>query len=146
MYAKTKIPFVHIVEESVKEIERLCPGAGKVGVMATDGCLATGIYQDAVVASGRQALVPEGEELVELMRLVTAIKAGNLSAEIADGMHEIATGLVDRGAEVIIAGCTEIPLVFKGENFQVPVVASTYVLAERTMEFAKGLKPLPPKR
>ena len=104
----------------------------------------TNIYQDAVIASGRQALEPEGEVLTELMRLIKAIKAGDLSDEIASGMRKVAETLVEQGAEVIIAGCTEIPLVFKGEDFVVPVVASTYVLAERTLEFAKGLKPLPP--
>lgn len=145
VHATTGIPFISIVDESVREIDRVCPDARKVGVMATDGCLRTNIYQDAVVASGRQALEPESEELVELMRLITEIKAGNQGEDIASGMQALANALVDKGADVIISGCTEIPLVFDGENCKVPVIASTDVLAERTLEFAKGLKPLPKK-
>jgi aspartate racemase len=145
VHATTGIPFISIVDESVREIDRVCPDARKVGVMATDGCLRTNIYQDAVVASGRQALEPESEELVELMRLITEIKAGNQGEDIASAMQALANGLVDKGADVIISGCTEIPLVFDGENCKVPVIASTDVLAERTLEFAKGLKPLPKK-
>lgn len=144
--AKTKIPFIHIVHESVNEIERVCPGAKKVGVMVTDGCLGTGIYQDAIAASGREAVQPGDGELAELMRLIAAIKAGNKSDEIANAMQALANALVARGADVIIAGCTEIPIVFQGENCPVPVIASTNVLAERTLEFAAGLKPLPPRQ
>lgn len=144
--AKTRIPFISIIDESVNEIDRVCPDAKKVGLMATDGCLRTGIYQDAVTASGRQALEPDEDDLAELMRLVSEIKAGNQGEDIAAGMQAVANSLVDNGAEVIISGCTEIPLVFNGENCAVPVIPSTYVLAERTLEFAKGVKPLPQKR
>ena len=141
--ATTKIPFISIIEESIDEIERACPNAKSVGVMATDGCLNTGIYQDAIIQSGRAAIVPDEAGMQELMRLIHAIKAGDKSAEIATGMEAAAQGLVDRGAEVIIGGCTEIPIVFEGENFPVLVIASTNVLAKRTLRLAQGLEPLP---
>ena len=143
VHANTSIPFIHLIDESVKEIDQLRPDAKIVGVMATDGCLATNIYQDAITDSGREALEPEGDELKELMRLITEIKAGNQGEEVANGIQTLANALVEKGADVIISGCTEIPIVFEGENCAVPVVASTYVLAQRTLEFAKGLKPLP---
>jgi aspartate racemase len=146
VHANTSIPFIHLIDESVNEIDRVCPDAKIVGVMATDGCLRTNIYQEAITASGREALEPEGEELTEFMRLITEIKAGNKGEKIAAAMQALANVLVEKGADVIISGCTEIPIVFEGENCPVPVVASTYVLAERTLEFAKGLKPLPTKQ
>ncbi len=146
VHAKTNIPFISIVEESVKEIDRVCPDARKVGVMATDGCLSSGIYQDAVTASGREVLEPEGGELDELMHLIAQIKAGNQGEEVALSMQGVANVLIEKGADVIIAGCTEIPIVFDGEGCSVPVISSTGVLAERTLEYAKGLKPLPEKQ
>jgi aspartate racemase len=145
VHAQTSIPFIHLIDESVKEIDRVCPDAKVVGVMATDGCLATNIYQEAITASGRESLEPEGEDLTELMRLITEIKSGNKGEDIADAMRALAEVMVEKGADVLISGCTEIPIVFEGENCSVPVVASTYVLAERTLELAKGLKPLPEK-
>ncbi len=145
VHASTGIPFINIIDESVSEIDRICPDARKVGVMATDGCLMTGIYQDAITASGREALEPEGADLEQLMNLIKAIKAGSQGDDISDSMLASANSLVDRGADAIIAGCTEIPIVFKGDDCAVPVVASTYVLAQRTLEFAKGLRPLPDK-
>jgi len=143
--ATTSIPFISIIDESVAEIERLCPEAKTVGIMATDGCLDTNIYQDAVVASGRATLVPSGTELRRLMDLIHAIKAGDQGNEVATGMESVALALVERGADVIIGGCTEIPIVFEGDGFAVPVIASTNVLAKRTHSIAMGLYPLPNK-
>ena len=142
-HAAISIPFISIVDESVKEVGRLCPGAKKVGVMATDGCIDTRIYQDAIAASGKVALVPDAANMKKLMGLITAIKAGDQGNKIRKGMESVARSLTDDGAEVIIAGCTEIPIVFEGDGFPVPVVASTNVLAQRTVEYATGVSPLP---
>lgn len=141
--ATTSIPFISIIDESVAEIEALCPVAKTVGVMATDGCLATEVYQQAIAATGRLALVPDPEDVMELMRLIGAIKGGDHGPAIAEAMEAVARRLVQQGAEVIIAGCTEIPIVFEGAGCGVPVIASTNVLAKRTLALAKGLQPLP---
>ena len=57
-------------------------------------------------------------------------------------MAAVAQSLVARGAEVIIAGCTEIPIVFDGHSFDVPVISSTDVLVDRTLALAMGTEPL----
>jgi len=139
------IPFISIIDETIAEIDKLCVDAKTVGIMATDGCLDTHIYQDAVKASGRTALIPDDSEVRRLMELISAIKAGNKDDEIARGMEAVAQSLVARGADAIIAGCTEIPIVFEGNEFPVPVIASTNVLAKKTLSLAQGLEPLPAK-
>ena len=138
----TGIPFISIIDESMAEVVRLRPDATAVGIMATDGCLKTGIYQDAVLASGRTPVVPDDAGVAELMRLITAIKAGDQSTAIAEGMESVARDLVERGADVIIGGCTEIPIVFEGDGFAVPVISSTDVLARKTIRLALGEDPL----
>lgn len=143
VHASTNIPFISIIDESIGEIDRVCAAAKLVGVMATDGCIATNIYQDAIVASGRIALVPDAKNLVKLMSMIHAVKAGDQSEEVKQGMESVARALVHAGAEVLVAGCTEIPLVFDGNDFEVPVIASTDVLARRTVDFAQGIIPLP---
>lgn len=143
--ATTTIPFISIIDESIREIDRVCPDAAVVGVMATDGCLNTCIYQDAIDMSGRTSLVPDAAGVRELMRLINAIKAGQRGADIARDMETVARSLVDRGADAIIGGCTEIPIVFEGRGFPVPVISSTNVLAKRTLALAQGVEPLPEK-
>ena len=94
VYARTSIPFISIIEETVRAIDHLCPAAKKVGVMATAGCLDTAIYQDAVTASGREALVPEGDDMDELMDLIKAIKSGDKGEGVQRGMQASADKLV----------------------------------------------------
>jgi len=143
--AEITIPFISIIEESIVEVDRVRPEAGIVGIMATSSCIDTGIYQDEVVRSGRRAVVPDEAGRSELMRLINAIKAGDKGDAVAAGMESIAQALVDQGAEVIVGGCTEIPIVFEGKDFVVPVISSTNVLAERTLALARGQEPLPSK-
>lgn len=142
VHANRGIPFFSIIDESIAEIERLCPAAKTVGVMATDGCLDAGIYQAAVEASGRSAIVPDSDGKIQLMRLIDAIKAGEQGSDIADDMEAVARQLVDRGADVIVGGCTEIPIVFEGDGFAVPVISSTNVLARKTIALAMGVDAL----
>ncbi|MGI9204854.1 MAG: aspartate/glutamate racemase family protein [Woeseiaceae bacterium] len=135
----TTIPFVDLIEESVAEIERLCPEARSVGVMATNACLESGIYQDVIEKSGRQPVITNTRQTRELMNLINAVKAGDQGAAVRQGVRSIASGLVEDGAEVLIAGCTEIPLVFGDADSPVPVIESTNVLARRTVALATGL-------
>jgi aspartate racemase len=144
--SSTSIPFISIIDESVNEIDSICADARMVGVMATDSCLTTNIYQDAITTSGRVALVPDPANMQLLMDLINAIKAGDKGAEVTKGMESVARALTEAGAEVLIAGCTEIPIVFEGHGFDVPVVASTNVLAQRTVDIVKGCVALPAKQ
>jgi aspartate racemase len=57
-------------------------------------------------------------------------------------MGALAELLASAGADVIIAGCTEIPLVLDAAKNTVPIVASTDVLARKTIALARGLEAL----
>lgn len=135
----TSIPFISIIDVSVGAIDAAAPQATRIGVMATDACLEASVYQDAIAATGRTAIVPEGQALQRLMCLINAIKAGDQGDAIQQGMREIGAFLCASGAEILIAGCTEIPLVFDASHAPVPVIASTDALAQRTVDIAKGL-------
>lgn len=132
------IPFVSIVSACVREIARLVPQARQVGLLATDGLLETGIYQDALAEAGHSPLLPLDDELARLMTLIGRIKAGDKSREVAGEMGTLAELLASAGAEVIIAACTEIPLVLPAGNVSVRVVSSTDVLARTTVDLALG--------
>ncbi len=58
-------------------------------------------------------------------------------------MTELADRLIAAGAELVIAGCTEIPLVLGNDATKVPVISSTDVLAKRTVAIATGAADLP---
>ena len=128
------IPLVSIIDAVVDA----CREYGVIGVLTTRGCRDAGIYQAAFATAGLEAVLQDEAEVVELMRLVTAIKAGDQGEPVARGMQSLAEALVGRGAKAIIAACTEIPLVLTPDMLDVPLVSSTDVLAEATVAIATG--------
>jgi aspartate racemase len=133
------LPLVSIIDVSVDA----CRQHKKIGLLTTRGCLAAGIYQEALSAAGLTAVLQDDAEVAELMRLIMAIKAGDRSEPIVRGMQSLAAGLVNDGAQAIVAACTEIPLVLMPGMLDVPLVSSTDVLAETTVAIATGAHPLP---
>ena len=106
--AAIDIPFISIIDETVAA----CSGKSAVGLLATRGCLVSGIYQAALGAVGIETIVPDDDQVTELAKLIAAIKTGDCSPTVGAGMKQLAEALTARGAEAVIAGCTEIPLVF----------------------------------
>ena len=132
--AAVDIPLVSIIDVTVEA----CGDATAIGVLATDGCITSGEFQAALAGRGKQAVLPDEAETRTLMSLITRIKAGDTGAEVADGMRDLAGALVARGAELIIAGCTEIPLVLDADRVDVPLVSSTDALARATVAMARS--------
>ena len=81
------------------------------------------------------------------MGAIRAIKAGEVSPRSRGLLLHAATDLVRRGAEILIAGCTEIPLGLPATPVPVPVVDPTLVLARALLRHI-GVEPLasPPRR
>jgi aspartate racemase len=132
------IPLVSIIDVAVDA----CRQFEAIGVLTTPGCLDAGLYQEALATAGLAAVLPDDAEVTELMRLVAAIKAGDKDKSIGRGMRSLSTALVDRGAQAIVAACTEIPLALTSDMLDVPLISSTDVLAEVTVAFARGTRPL----
>jgi aspartate racemase len=128
------IPLISIIDETINALPEKC---SRVGLLATDGCLKAHVYQDALASNDMISIQPDADDMQELMGLIYAIKAGDTGAAIADTMRSLAEELVSQGAQAIVAGCTEIPLVLDNSMLNVPLISSTDVLAEKTVQLAK---------
>lgn len=135
--AAVKIPFVSIIEVTVEALAD--HNVTNVGVMAAEGCMRANLYQEALAAAGYQAILWSEDELNDFMELVYRIKAGERDEDIGAGINRLATSLAFRGAEILIAGCTEIPLFMTAEQAPIPMLSSTDLLVQRTIKLAKGL-------
>lgn len=134
--AAINIPFVSIIEASVSKALQVSPDQGAVGVLTTPACFAAGLYQESIANAHREAILQTQDELAEAIALIDRIKAGDKSEPVATGLCELAERLVSRGATTLIAACTELPLVLEPSMFEVPLVSSTDVLAEKTVALA----------
>jgi aspartate racemase len=72
------------------------------------------------------------------MTMIFRIKGGDTGPVVRAKIRQIAEGLIADGAEVVVAGCTEVPLVLSYEDLSVPLADSLEVLARRTVEAARA--------
>ena len=139
--SSVSIPFISIIDVTVAAIADQ-PGS-RVGVMAASGCLQANLYQDALQAAGHEAICWDEQALEQFMALVYRIKAGQRSPEITSSMQRLAAVLEFDGADILIAGCTEIPLVLNAGGSASPMLSSTDLLVAKTIELARGQCSLP---
>lgn len=134
--AAVSVPFVSIIEETVRATVERCPGVQQVGVLGSSGCLDARLYQSVFARHGIGVVVLEGRERESFMKLLYRIKAGDKGAAVRTAMQNLAESLVAGGAQAVVAGCTEVPLVLGQDALRVPMVDSSAVLAERTLDYA----------
>ncbi|MGI9234447.1 MAG: aspartate/glutamate racemase family protein [Woeseiaceae bacterium] len=134
------IPFVSIVDETVSRALHH-KQSDAIGLLTTPGCFSAGLYQDAL--AGHELVLQSPDELAATMRFVARIKAGDKSDDVAQGLRGLAGNLLSKGAQCLIAACTEFPLVLDAAMFEVPFISSTDVLAEATVALALSDEPNP---
>ena len=140
--AATQLPFVSLVEETVRAAMARRPALRVAGVLAAEGCLEAGLYERAFATRGVEVRTLDAAGRAAFMVLIGRIKAGRIDDEARSGMRELARRLTEAGAELLVAGCTEVPLVLAEADVPVPLLSSTDVLVERTLAYAQG-EPLP---
>ncbi|ADV66034.1 aspartate/glutamate racemase family protein [Deinococcus maricopensis] len=141
--AAVRVPFVSLIDETVHATLRAVPGARAVGLLATTTCLDAGLYQRAFAPHGVRMIEPDAAGRARFMEVLYRIKAGDTGAAVRADMRALGLALADAGADALVAGCTEVPLVLGAADVPVPLISSTDVLVERTVQYARGLAPLP---
>ncbi len=109
MQAESEAPLLHIVQASAAQLRRKNPKASAVGVLSTFGTYRMGLYSSTLHDLGYRVVTPTEAEFEMLITPAIAMNKANKWAE-AEALYEVAMNiLLDRGAEVIVLGCTEIP-------------------------------------
>lgn len=122
---KVGLPFIDMIEETTGVAT--AGGAKKVGVLATPGGEA--LYTRALQARGAKIVRLSGADRQAVMSCINAVKAGDVGEAPRAEMRRLAAALAGAGAEVVIAGCTEVPLLLEAGDVSVPLVDSAEVLA-----------------
>ncbi len=135
------IPFVSMIDVTMEGVAE--SGAKRIGLLATRACVASRVYEDAIEAGDLEVVSQTGEELDLLTALIARIKTGDHGVEVSARMRSLAAALEERGADTIIVGCTEIPIVLDSDAVAAPLLSSTDLLAERTVALAKRQLALP---
>lgn len=136
LQAGVDVPVLNMIQETAAWIRARLPQVERVGILATSGTLAVELYQRALEGEGLTPLTPTPGELETIMAAIYQVKAGRLTGEPQALLRQAGQALVERGAQALILGCTEIPLVLGDGDLPVPLVASNQVLAEAVVREA----------
>ena len=133
----TALPVLSIIDATVEASLRV-QGLRQAGLLAADGCINAGLYQSAFARHGVLTLVPDEETRALFMSALYRIKEGDTGARVRNDMRAVAEKLVAAGAQLVVAGCTEVPLVLVDDDVRVPLINSTECLAAATVAAARG--------
>jgi aspartate racemase len=129
--AAVSIPMVHMIEETANHIQALTPVVRQVGLLSTTGTQKAGLYQAWLETKGISVLAPADDDQEQLvMAAIRGIKAGQGAQSVRPQLAAAAESLISAGAQVIIGGCTEIPVGLAPEDLGVPFIDPARILAE----------------
>ena len=135
LVAAIEVPIIHAVKETVLHLKN--NGVSRVGIMATDGTISTGIFARELEQEGLMPIVPSAERQRDVMHLIY----DNIKANRAPDMERFAAvrdELRAQGAEAIILGCTELSLIKRDYPIGHGFIDAMEVLAQRSVVFCGG--------
>lgn len=133
---EVSVPLIHIVECTAEAIKSTYPNAGKIGLFATTGTKQGKVYENVLKQYGFEILdLPQQVENKVMACIYDGVKAGK-TEEYAPVFEECVNEAALMGAEVMIAGCTEIPILLPYINSSVPFADATLELAKAAVKFA----------
>ncbi len=131
------IPILNMIELTIEYISEQFSQVKKVGILSTTGTLRTRIYQDSIERHGLKVITSKSSDQENLvMKAIYHIKANINLDDAAQQLRQAAQKLADRGAEVIIMGCTEIPLALKQKDISIPLIDPKKIIARRAVFLA----------
>jgi aspartate racemase len=134
--ASVQVPVLHIADAAMAAMQRIPRQPMRVGLLATRGTLAAAFYGDRLARRGFEWLAPTPEEQERFVdHAIARVKAGDAAGARAP-FEAAARALADRGAEVILLACTELPLAAEGAQCPVPVLDASRALAEAVVDFS----------
>jgi len=132
-----RIPLIHIAEATARAI------AGhkldKVGLLGTKFTMERPFYKERLARAGIEAIVPDEAERAFVHRSIfEELGHGVLRDETKRKYLELLRTLEGRGAQGVVLGCTEIPMLIKPGDSKLPLFDTTAIHAEAAVEFALG--------
>jgi aspartate racemase len=139
--AELPIPGLHIAEVVCREI--MSHGWQRVGLLGTKYTMTGPVYQRALAQRGLERIVPDEPVREQLNTAIfDELCQAIFNTETAQRFVDAIEDLKARGAECVILGCTEIPLIVTETNSPLPILDSTRLLAKYAVTEAMSDRPI----
>jgi aspartate racemase len=135
--AAITIPLIHIAEVTARAIR--AKRLRKVALLGTRFTMEESFFRDTLTAADIESIIPEKDERDFIHESIFGeLGKGIFTAATKARYLQIIDALAKRGAEGVILGCTEIPLIVKPEDVSIPVFDTTQIHATAAVDFALG--------
>lgn len=130
------IPILHIADVTAKSIKER--GLNSVGLLGTRFTMEQDFYKERLaIKHGIGVVIPtKGERKIIHEVIYNELCLGKIEQSSKNRFKEIINSLIKNGAEGIILGCTEIPLLIKQEDFGFPIFNTTEIHAKAAVDYA----------
>ncbi|MBA2562493.1 MAG: aspartate/glutamate racemase family protein [Chitinophagaceae bacterium] len=129
------IPLIHIADETAKKIQK--KDIKKIALIGTKYTMQLSFFKDRLTAYGISTLIPGAGEMEKINTAIyNELGKGILLPETKEYFLTINDQLKQQGAEGIILGCTEIPLLIKPDDCSLPLFDTTFIHANAAVDFA----------
>ncbi len=130
------IPLLHLADVTAERIK--AQGLKKVGLLGTKFTMEEDFYKGRLIKKhGLEVMIPDDEEREAIHNILyNELCMGEIKKISKDKFKKIIDNLVLKGAEGIILGCTEIPLLIDKEDYEIPLFDTTRIHAEEAVEYA----------
>ena len=130
------IPLLHLVDTTADKIKQ--NRLRKVGLLGTNFTMEEDFYKGRLMNKyGLDVIIPnENDRHIIHQVIYQELCLGNIKKSSKDQYVEIINKLIESGAEAVILGCTEIPLLIQQEDVKVPLYDTTTIHAEAAVEYS----------
>ena len=132
---KVKVPMISIMEGTGKAIQD--KKLTKIGLLGTKNTMDADYYSKTMNKMGIELIVPEEEDKILIDGIIKKELILNIITEESKRKYiQIMDKLREAGAEGIILGCTEIPMLIKEKDYSLPLFDTTYLHAKAVLDYA----------
>lgn len=129
------LPLVNIVEETARSIQSL--GLKSVGLLGTGFTMEASFYPEVLEKKGISCLAPPKKEIDSLHEIIfRELTKGIVSKASKNEIIKIIEGLENRGAEGIILGCTELPMIIEEDDSVLKLFNTLEIHTDAAVHFA----------
>lgn len=128
--------YISLLDEALAWTKRHYPKIKTVGIISSTGTLISRLFHDCFAEQGIELISPNHDEQDDVMDAIfgdKGIKAGFTQGKPKDMIVDVAIKLISKGAEAILAGCTEVPLVLLDEDIPSPLIEPMQIVAEASI-------------
>lgn len=129
------IPFLHIIDVAADAI--LSSGLTTIALLGTGYTMRDPFYRDHMAARGVTTIAPDEPDMATIDEIIFGeLAKGVFLDESRETLRRIAGDLVGKGAEGVIAACTELPLLIHAEDVDVPFFDSVALHVQAALDFS----------